>query len=97
MEGRAYGWVESAFYDLTEPGIETVIGRCVKLGARRIVSLPYLLFTGLIRQRLDARVLAMQPRYPEVEILTAGHLSNHPRLIEAVLYRYEHCSKAAPL
>jgi sirohydrochlorin cobaltochelatase len=88
-EGRDYGWVESAFYGLTEPDIETVIERCVKLGARRIVSLPYLLFTGLIRQRLDARVLASRPYYPEVEIMTAEHLGNHPGLIEAALYRYE--------
>lgn len=88
-EGRAYGWVESAFYALTEPGIETVVERCIKLGARRIISLPYLLFTGLIRQRLDARVLALRSAYPQVEILAAEHLGNHPGLIAAVRYRYE--------
>lgn len=88
-EGRGYGWVETAFYALTGPGIETVIERCVKLGARRVVSLPYLLFTGLIRQRLDAKVLAMRDRYPNVEILTGEHLGSHQGVIEAVLYRYE--------
>lgn len=88
-EGRAYGWVESAFYALTQPDIETVIERCARLGARRIVSLPFLLFTGLIRHRLDARVLAARDRYPDVEILTGEHLGQHPGVVEAVLYRYQ--------
>lgn len=88
-EGRAYGWVEAAFYALTGPDIETVLDRCVELGARRVVSLPLLLFTGLIRRRLDERVLAARSRYSEVDILTAEHLGSHQRLIEAVLYRYE--------
>ena len=88
-EGRAYGWVEPAFYALTQPDIETVIERCVKLGAKRIISLPFLLFTGLIRQRLDAKVLAARQRYPDVEILTAEHLGQHHDIMEAVLYRYQ--------
>lgn len=88
-EGRDYGWVETAFYSLAQPDVETVIERCVKLGARRIVTLPYLLFTGIIRKRLDERALATGTRYPDVDILTAEHLSSHPGIVEAVLYRYE--------
>lgn len=88
-EGRGYGWVEVCFYALTEPGIEAIIERCAKLGARRVISLPYLLFTGLIRQRLDRRVVAMRDRLPEIEMLTGEHLGSHPGVIEAVLYRYQ--------
>ncbi len=88
-EGRDYAWVEAAFYSLTQPDIETAITRCVKLGARRIVTLPYLLFTGIIRTRLDAKALATQSLYPQVEILTAEHLGAHHDILEAVLYRYE--------
>ncbi len=88
-EGRKYGWVETAYYALTKPDIETVIERCVKLGAKRIISLPFLLFTGRIRQRLDAKVVAMRERFSDVQILTAEHLSSHPGVTDAVLYRYE--------
>ena len=88
-EGRDYGWVETAFYSLAQPNIETVIDRCVKLGARRIITLPYLLFTGIIRKRLDESALAMQATYPDIEIMAAEHLSSHPGIVEAVLYRYE--------
>jgi sirohydrochlorin cobaltochelatase len=88
-EGRDYGWVEPAFYSLTQPDPETIIERCVRLGARRIVSVPFLLFTGLIRQRLDSRMLSTQTHYPDVEILTAAHLGSHDDIFEAVIYRYE--------
>ncbi|MEM7343769.1 MAG: sirohydrochlorin chelatase, partial [Chloroflexota bacterium] len=88
-EGRDYGWVEPAFYALTKPDIETVVARCVKLGAKRIISLPYLLFTGKIRTRLDDKIIATRRHHPDVEILTAEHLSSHPGVTEAVLYRYE--------
>ncbi len=88
-EGRDYGWVEGAFYSLTGPDIETAIERCARLGANRIVVLPYLLFTGLIRKRLEAKVEATHSRYPQIEILTAAHLGDHPDIIEAVRYRYE--------
>src|SRR6185295_20298573 len=30
-EGRAYGWVEAAFYSLTTPDIATTIERCLRL------------------------------------------------------------------
>jgi sirohydrochlorin cobaltochelatase len=88
-EGRDYGWVEPAFYSLTQPDPETTIERCVRLGARRIVSVPFLLFTGLIRQRLDSRMLSSQTQYPDVEILTAAHLGSHDDIFDAVIYRYE--------
>jgi sirohydrochlorin cobaltochelatase len=88
-EGRQYRSVEAAFYDLAQPDLESVIERCVRLGARRIISLPYLLFTGRIHRRLEARVLASQARYPAVEIMTAGHLGHHPEVLEAVIYRYQ--------
>lgn len=88
-EGRAYGWVESAFYSLTQPDIETAVERCVRLGARRIITLPFLLFTGLIRKRLDDRTLTTRSNFPDVEILTAEHLGGQDDIFEAVLYRYE--------
>lgn len=88
-EGRAYGWVETAFYSLTPPNISTGIERCVRLGAKRVVVLPYLLFTGAICLRTGEQARTAQIRYPQVEILVAQHLSLHPEVIEAVVYRYE--------
>ena len=92
-EGRGYGWVEAAFYSLTAPDIGTTIERCVRLGAQRIVVLPYLLFTGAICQRIGDQARAAQARHPEAEILVAEHLSSCPEIIEAVKYRYQEVSE----
>jgi len=88
-EGRSYGWVESAFYSLTQPDIPAALERCIRLGVRRVVVLPYLLFTGAICRRTGDRARAVQTRHPDVEILVAEHLSLHPEVIEAVRYRYQ--------
>lgn len=88
-EGRGYGWVETAFYSLTQPDIPTSLERCIRLGARRVVVLPYLLFTGAICLRTGDQARAIQADHPGVEILVAEHLSIHPEIIEAVQYRYQ--------
>ena len=37
--------VESAFMGVTEPLVDEGIERCIKLGAKKIIMLPYFLFT----------------------------------------------------
>lgn len=88
-EGREYGWVEAAFYSLTQPSIPTTVERCIRLGAKRVVILPYLLFTGVIARRTTEKAHAVQADHPEVEILVGGHLGDDPDLLEAAVYRYE--------
>jgi sirohydrochlorin cobaltochelatase len=87
-EGRDYGWCEVAFQSVTPPNVEQGIERCIRLGARRVVLLPYLLFTGFVRNDIEKKAQAMAGRYPEVEILVAEHLGQHPGVIAAVAQRY---------
>ena len=51
-EGRGYAGVETAFVSLAAPDVPSGLDRCVKLGARRIVVLPYFLFTGILPDRV---------------------------------------------
>lgn len=88
-EGRPYGWVETAYYSLTGPGVAEGIARCVRLGAQRVVVLPYLLFTGRICRLLAEQARAAQTHAPEVEVLVAPHLGLHPGVIEAAAQRYQ--------
>ena len=44
-------WVESAFMGVTTPLVDEGIERCIKLGAKKIVMLPYFLFTGILMER----------------------------------------------
>jgi sirohydrochlorin cobaltochelatase len=46
--------VEYAFVSLAEPGVPAALDRCRMLGARRIVVLPYFLFTGVLPRRVAA-------------------------------------------
>lgn len=87
-EGRAYGWVETAYYSLTAPDVQAGIMRCARLGARRIVVLPYLLFTGRICRFIGEQARKLQVQLPDVEIIVGAHLGPHPGVLAAVAQRY---------
>ena len=87
-EGRNYGWVEPAYYALTTPGIDTVVQRCVRMGAQRVVLLPYLLFTGRIYQRILEQASNASEKY-NIEALVSHYLFAHENLVETVVHRYE--------
>lgn len=88
-EGRDYLTVEVAFQKVAAPNITQGITRCVRLGARRIIVLPYLLFTGFVRHDIEQQAQAAQRAYPATEIMVGDHLFPHPELIEAVAQRYQ--------
>ncbi|MFE0481731.1 sirohydrochlorin chelatase, partial [Streptomyces tendae] len=51
-EGRGYAAVETAFVSLAKPDVPGGLDRCARLGARRVVVLPYFLFTGILPDRV---------------------------------------------
>jgi sirohydrochlorin cobaltochelatase len=88
-EGRGYGWVEYGFYGLSQPDTATTIARCIALGARQVVVLPYVLFTGRIHQRIGTFVEAAQRHNGAPSILLAKHLGAHAGVLAAIRQRYE--------
>lgn len=87
-EGRDYGWVETAFFSLTTPRVADTVAKCARLGAKRIVLLPYLLFTGKIYERIIEQATDAA-KTNNVEVLVASYLYPDDNLIEAVVRRYE--------
>lgn len=87
-ERGTYGMVEYAFQLVVAPNVGQAITRCVRLGARRVVVLPYLLFTGFVRDDIRAQVAAAQALYPEIDMLVGEHLFPHAGLLDAVVQRY---------
>lgn len=73
-------WVESAFMGVTDPLVEEGIERCIKLGAKKIIMLPYFLFTGILMERMSNMQLDFQGKYPECEIDLADYFGYHPKL-----------------
>lgn len=75
-----YSLVEPAFMGVTDPLVKQGVERCIKLGAKKIVILPYFLFTGILIKRLEVLMEELQESYPEFEFNLAGYFGFHDRL-----------------
>ncbi len=60
-EGTTFLAVEPAFIGVTQPDLSRGLDRLVRLGARRIVLLPLLLFSGAMSERVAAAAGAARP------------------------------------
>lgn len=87
-EGRGYAGVETAFVSLAAPDVPAGLDRCVKLGARRIVVLPYFLFTGILPDRVRRQTEDWAAAHPRVEVGSADVIGPEPELLDLVMERY---------
>lgn len=81
--------VESAFMGVTEPLVNEGIERCIKLGAKKIVMLPYFLFTGILMERMNKMCEGFNEQYPDINIEIAHYFGYHPRLKKVLVERVE--------
>jgi sirohydrochlorin cobaltochelatase len=79
-ESRRYPWVEVCFIGVTGPTLPEGLARCRTLGARRIIVLPYFLFTGVLIPRIHRLVGEFVSAHPGVEARFADYLNGHPKL-----------------
>ncbi|MGW4203308.1 sirohydrochlorin chelatase [Streptomyces sp. NPDC004726] len=87
-EGRGYAGVETAFVSLAAPDVPNGLDRCVRLGARRVVVLPYFLFTGILPERVRAQTKEWAAQHPEVEVFAADVIGPTDELLDLVMERY---------
>ncbi|MEY9990348.1 sirohydrochlorin cobaltochelatase [Streptomyces sp. V4I8] len=92
-EGRGYAGVETAFVSLAAPDVPSGLDRCVKLGARRIVVLPYFLFPGVLPERVRDQTEGWAEAHPETEVRSADVIGPVPELLDLVMERYEEAVK----
>ncbi|GAA2877575.1 sirohydrochlorin chelatase [Streptomyces mexicanus] len=92
-EGRGYAGVETAFVSLAAPDVPSGLERCARLGARRIVVLPYFLFTGVLPDRVRRQTEEWAAAHPEVQVRSADVIGPEPELLDLVLERYEEAVK----
>lgn len=79
-EKSNYSMVEPAFMGVTNPLVNEGIARCVQLGAKKVIILPYFLFTGILIKRLEEMMRQLPNQYPGVEFKLAGYFGYHPKL-----------------
>ncbi|MGW5635954.1 sirohydrochlorin chelatase [Streptomyces sp. NPDC003832] len=95
-EGRGYAGVEPAFLSPAAPDVPSGLDRCVRLGARRIVVLPYSLFPGVLPDRVGQQAEGWAEAHPEVEVVPAGVIGPGPELLELVTERYREAVAGDP-
>jgi len=88
-EGLGFGWCEIAFSGVAEPRVGPALDRAVRLGFSRIIVFPYFLFTGVLVKRIYAETDKAQARHPDVAMVKAEYLRDHPLVIEALADRVE--------
>lgn len=86
-EKLPYKWAESCFIGVTEPLFPEGLQRCLALGAKRIIVLPYFLFTGVLIKRIDEMTAAFAAEHPEIQVELGGYFGFHPKLVELVTQR----------
>lgn len=86
-EGRDWGWVEPCFVGITRPSLEEGLARCAALGARRVLVMPYFLFTGVLVRRIRRAVDAFRERFSDLDVEVAEHLGRHPAVVDLLARR----------
>ncbi|GII03744.1 sirohydrochlorin chelatase [Planobispora takensis] len=90
-----YMTVETAFASLTPPGVPGGIERCRRLGAKRVIVVPYLLFAGGLLDRVWAQAMSYAAGHPDLDVRCAEAIGDCEALADVVIERYEEALSAA--
>ena len=86
-EGMGYGWGETAYSGVTFPLVAPALDRAARLGFKRIIVFPYFLFTGVLVKRIYAAADAAAEEYPDIDIVKAPYLNDHPLVVDTFIDR----------
>lgn len=86
-EGMGFGWTEVSYSGVAYPLVDEGLRHAVRLGYRRIIVFPYFLFTGILVDRIYAHADACAAAHPEIEIVKAEYLNDHPLVIDTFVER----------
>lgn len=79
--------IQFAFMAVKKPTIQEALERCRKTKAKRIIVIPYLLFYGVLVEKITKQFLNIQKERPDIEVYVTKVLGNHPNLMKALLER----------
>ena len=87
VEGFGFGWGETVFSGVTFPLVEPGLKYSLKLGFKRIILLPYFLFSGVLVSRVRNHSMRFSKENPDVEFLNASYLSDQDLVIDTFMER----------
>ena len=79
--------VDVCYTAVTFPNLHTVVRRFARLGVRRVVVQPYLLFTGVLVKLIERWVAELKAEFPEIAIHQGRYLGDHPNVPQLALIR----------
>ena len=86
-EGSGLLSVETCFIGITHPRMPEGLQRCLLLQPRRIIVLPYLLFTGVLVKRIAAMARDFGQAHSAVEVLLTDDIGELPIFVDLLFER----------
>ncbi len=89
VEGFGFGWGETVYSGVTFPLVDPGLRHALKLGFKRVVLLPYFLFSGVLVTRVRDHSMRVANDNPNVEFLNASYLSDQDLVIDTFMERIQ--------
>jgi sirohydrochlorin cobaltochelatase len=86
-EGSGYQTVETCFIGITHPRLEEGFRRARLYKPKRIIVLPYFLFTGALVKKIFDITAAQQEQYPELTMTCLPEMGIQPQLLQLLRER----------
>ena len=86
-EGSGYQTVETCFIGITHPRLEEGFRRARLYAPKRIIVLPYFMFTGVLMEKIKTICDQQQALHPEAEVVTLPEMGIHPQLLKVLRER----------
>jgi len=78
--------IEPSYLQLTGPDLQTSVKQVVKNGVKKIVIVPFFLFTGNhVAKDIPKEIKKQVKLYPDVEFIYSKNIGDDPRISEVVL------------
>ncbi|MEA5504574.1 sirohydrochlorin chelatase [Halotia wernerae UHCC 0503] len=86
-EGSGYSTVETCFIGITQPWLEEGFRRASFYQPKRIIVLPYFLFTGTLMKKIIKSTAQQQEQYPDISMICLPEMGLHPQLFSVLRER----------
>ena len=89
VEGFGFGWGETVFSGVTFPLVDPGLRHALKLGFKRVILLPYFLFSGVLVSRVREHSMRVANDNPDVKFLNASYLSDQDLVVDTFMERIQ--------
>lgn len=83
-EGSGYKTVETCFIGITHPRLEAGFDRAYQYQPKRIIVLPYFLFTGTLMEKIFDITAQQEEQYPEINFTCLPEMGIAPELLQVI-------------